>query len=178
MAKYRRHNYDKQDGKCLWCGKKMIPQWDVSLKNAQKVEGLPEWAYTLPDGHLNKLKKLYTSVEHIKPTSKGGKNVYQNYAVAHVVCNGERNLRMTKPHPEVLKSFPIDKQNMILEVSNQRKKIVRAYGKNISTIRKALVNTKHLMSNDKKEELTKMFIKHFSMWDIVKAYTKMKLGRK
>jgi len=65
----RRSLFERQSGKCHWCG------------GAMSLE-----AHVPPMGP----RRDYATFEHIVPKSKGGKSNFANVVLAHTICNLKR----------------------------------------------------------------------------------------
>ena len=89
--KIRIEVWKRDNWHCLYCGKPVF--YAPSLKLLEKLN--PGHKYFHPNGEdgsmLSLFHRSWSSVDHIIPVSKGGKNEMTNYATSCMDCNQKFN---------------------------------------------------------------------------------------
>lgn len=72
LKRYRKQAFAKQDGKCFWCGQRMIEKTPENAKDA--------WDHP-----------RCCTADHVKPRAEGGQTTPQNIVAACRACNNGRH---------------------------------------------------------------------------------------
>lgn len=86
IAKYRLNAFQKQTGRCYYCGS---PMWIENQKDFAAQHGVP----------LSKVAKLQCTAEHLVARCDGGRNSQNNIVAACLFCNSLRHRMKNPPDP-------------------------------------------------------------------------------
>lgn len=86
----RRQAFERQGGRCYYCG---VYMW---LASPAELPGAPR----TPSGW----QKLRCTAEHLEPQSEGGRHTPENITAACALCNHTRHKRKRPPEPQAYRA--------------------------------------------------------------------------